>query len=312
MANRQDALQDITQLMRSHGITLDDIAAALKGGPAVKAKQGSSILARLFGYVGGLFIIAGMAFFIGMQWDDMSTASRILTTLGSGFCVFIMALTCTTRENLEKAATPLFLLAAILEPTGILVMLKEFSRGGNPAHGMMFMCCVMAIQQGFTFWAKDRTVLALTTIFFACSFFGIAFDLMKIDGNVIGFVMGASLSCIAYSLGKSKHKSLSPICYFFGSIMLLCAAGDVLHDKPYEILFLGLACAIIFLSTVVRSGTLLAVGTLATLGYVGYFMGEHFPDSLAGPVGLMLLGVMLIGAGVLAVRINNKYIKQKG
>lgn len=312
MANRHDALEDITALMKNHGITLEDIAAALKGSPDVKAKQGSSIIARLFGYIGGLFIIAGMAFFIGMQWDDMGTASRILTTLGSGFCVFIMALTCTTRENLEKAATPLFLLAALLEPTGILVMLKEFSRGGNPAHGMLFMCCVMAIQQGFTFWAKDRTVLALTTLFFGCSFFAIAFDLMHIDGNVIGFVMGLSLTCIGWSLGKSKHKSLSPLCYFFGPIMFLCAVGDWVHRTPVEILFLGLSCGIIFLSTVVRSGTLLAVGTLATLGYVGYFMGKHFPDSLAGPIGLMLLGVMLIGAGVLAVKINNKYIKQKG
>jgi hypothetical protein len=312
MANRQDTLQDITQLMRSHGITLDDISAALKRSPEIKAKQGSSIIPRLFGYIGGLFIIAGMAFFIGMQWDDMGTASRILTTLGSGFCVFIMALTCTTRENLEKAATPLFLLAALLEPTGILVMLKEFSRGGNPAHGMLFMCCVMAIQQGFTFWAKDRTVLALTTLFFGCSFFAIAFDLMHIDESVIGFVMGLSLTCIAWSLGKSKHKSLSPLCYFFGPIMFLCAVGDWVHRTPVEILFLGLSCGIIFLSTVVRSGTLLAVGTLATLGYVGYFMGKHFPDSLAGPIGLMLLGVMLIGAGVLAVKINNKYIKQKG
>lgn len=312
MANRQDALEDITALMKHHGITLDDIAAALKGGPEAKAKQGGSILARLFGYIGGLFIIAGMAYFVGMQWDHMNTASRILVTLGSGFCVFVMAVTCTTRDSLEKAATPLFLLAALLEPAGIIVTLDEFSRGGNPAHGMLFMCCVMAIQQGFTFWAKDRTVLALTTLFFGSFFFSIAFDLMRIDGNVIGAVMGLSLTCIAWSLGKSKHKSIAPICYFIGPIMFLCAAGDWLHNTPFEIIFLGLACGFIFLSTVVRSGTLLAVGTLATLGYTGYFMGKHFPDQLMGAVGLMVLGAMLIGAGVLAVKINNKYIKQKG
>lgn len=312
MANRQDALEDIIQLIRNHGITIADIEAALKGTPDVAAKRGGSILARLFGYVGGLFIIAGMAYFIGMQWDEMNTASRIMVTLGSGFCVFVMALTCTTRENLEKAATPLFLLAALLEPAGLLVMLKEFSRGGNPAHGALFTCLVMLIQQGCTFWAKDRTVLALTTLFFGCSFFGIAFDLMRLDGNLIGAVMGVSLTCIAYALGKSKHKSLSPLCYFFGPVFLLFAVGDWVEGTPVEILFLGLSVALIFLSTVVRSGTLLAVGTLATLAYVGYFLGKHFANSLAGPIGLMLLGVMLIGAGVLAVKINNKYIKQKG
>ncbi|WP_348944422.1 DUF2157 domain-containing protein [Chitinibacter sp. FCG-7] len=311
MANRHDALDDIIRLMKSHGITIDEIATALLGNSEAKAKQNSSILARLFGYIGGLFIISGMTYFIGMQWDEMSTLPRILTTLGSGFCLFIMAITCTMRDSLEKAATPLFLLAALLEPTGILVTLSEFSRGGNPAHGMLFMCCVMAIQQGFTFWAKDRTVLALTTLFFGSFFFAIAFDLMHIDANLIGIVMGLSLTCIGWSLGRSKHQSIAPICYLLGPIIFLCAMGDWLYKTPFEILFLGLACGTIFLSTVVRSGTLLAVGTLATLGYVGYFMDKHFSDSLAGPIGLMLLGVMLIGAGVLAVRINNKYIKQK-
>lgn len=312
MANRQDALDDIISLMKSHGVTIEEVAAALKGSSEVREKKSSSILARLFGYIGGLFIISGMTYFIAMQWDEMGTVSRILTTLGSGYCLFIMAITCTMRDSLEKAATPLFLLAALLQPTGILVTLTEFSRGGNPAHGMLFMCLVMSIQQGFTFCAKDRTVLALTTLFFGAFFFAIIFDLMHIDANLIGVVMGLSLTCIGWSLGKSKHKSLAPICYFLGPILFLCAMGDWLHKTQFEILFLGLACGIIFLSTVVRSGTLLAVGTLATLGYVGYFMNKHFPDSLAGPIGLMLLGVMLIGAGVLAVRINNKYIKQKG
>ncbi len=312
MTNRDDALNDIIALMKNHAITIDEITGALHDSAEVQAKKGSSILARLFGYIGGLFIVSGVAYFIGMQWDEMGTVARILATLGLGYCVFIMAITCTTRPSLEKAATPLFLLAALLQPTGILVTLNEFSRGGNPAHGMLFMCCVMAIQQGFTFWAKDRTVLAFTTIFFGAFFFAIAFDLMQVDANLIGVVMGLSLTCIGWSLGKSKHQSLAPICYFFGSMMFLCAMGDWLRNTPFEILFLGLACGTIFLSTVVRSGALLTVGTLATLAYVGYFMNKHFADSLAGPIGLVLLGVLLIGAGVLAVRINNKYIKQTG
>ena len=89
-------------------------------------------------------------------------------------------------------------------------------------------------------------------------------------------------------------------------------AADVLRDTPFEILFLGLSCGVILLSTVARSRTLLVVGTIALLGYVGYFMEKYFGGLLAGPIGLILVGVMLIGAGVAAVKVNNKYIKQKG
>jgi hypothetical protein len=201
--------------------------------------------------------------------------------------------------------------AAVLQPTGIIVMLNEYSHGGDPAYGLLFMNLVMAVQQGFTFWAKDRTVLALSTIVFALGFFTIAFDLMHVNHNLIGVTIGASLTCIGWSLDTSRHKSIAPLCYFFGSVVLLSAAFDWLRHKPVEILFMGLACGTIFLSTVARSRTLLLVGTLALIGYIGDYIAEHFAHNLNAPLVVMLTGFILIGLGVVAVKINNKYIRQE-
>lgn len=312
MSAKQDALIEVVDIIRRHGLTLDDVAAAMKQGPEIRAQKSGSILMRLFGYLGGLFVFAGLATFVAMQWEDLNSAGRIMVTLGVGFSIFIMALVCTTDARFERAATPLFLVAALLQPSGILVMLKEFSRGGDPAHGILFMTFVMAVQQGCAFWAKDRTVLAFTTLVFGCSFFAVAFDILNLDPDFIGAVIGLSLLCIGWSLDQSKHKQLSGITWFFGSIFFLVAAYDFLDDTPLEILFLGISCGLIFLSTVARSRVLLIVGTFSTLGYVCYFINEHFPGSLAGPIGLMVVGFLLIGTGALAVKINNKYIKQQG
>lgn len=60
----------------------------------------------------------------------------------------------------------------------------------------------------------------------------------------------------------------------------------------------------------VRSRALLIVGAFATLGYTYYFIDKYFPNNLVGPIGLMTAGFLLIGMGLIAVRINNKYIKQ--
>src|SRR4029077_10255782 len=117
-----------------HHLTLAEISTALEGGNDFKAQTTSSILSRLFGYVGGIFVFVGLAIYVGMRWDDLNSAGRILLTLGSGFCLFVMALVCTTDDRFERAATPLFLVAALLQPTGIVVMLKEYSRGGDPAY----------------------------------------------------------------------------------------------------------------------------------------------------------------------------------
>jgi len=310
MSSKEDALAEVVDIIKRHNLSLADISSALEGGQDFKARTSSSILSRLFGYVGGIFIFVGLAIYVGMKWDDLNSAGRILLTLGSGFCAFVMALVCTTDQRVERAATPLFLVAALLQPTGIIVMLNEYSRGGDPAYGLLFMNAVMAIQQGCVFWAKQRAVLALSTIVFALGFFTIAFDLMHIDHDLIGVTIGASLMCVAWSLDTSRHKSIAPLCYFFGSIVFLSAAYHWLRHSLIEVLFLGLACGCIFISTVARSRTLLLVGTLALIGYLGDYIAEHFAHNLNAPLLVMLVGFLLIALGVVAVQINNRYIKE--
>jgi hypothetical protein len=311
MTAKKDAIIEVVDIIKRHHLSLDEIASALTHGIDFQAQRSSSILSRLFGYIGGIFVFAGLSIYVAMQWDELNSISRILLTLGSGFCTFILALVCTTDDRFEKAATPLFLTAAILEPSGILVTLREFSQGGDPAHGLLFLHLVMAIQQGCAFYAKQRSLLALTTIYFTVGFFAIAFDLLHIDRHLIGLVIGASLVCIAWSMDRSRYKPAAGLVYFFGAILFLATAYDWLDNSPIEILFLGLACATIFLSTVAGSRTLLLIGTLALIGYIGDYMAEHFAHNLAGPVGLMLAGFLLIAIGAIAVRISNKYIITK-
>jgi hypothetical protein len=60
----------------------------------------------------------------------------------------------------------------------------------------------------------------------------------------------------------------------------------------------------------VRSRVLLGVGTLAMLIYIGYYTAEHFANTLGWPIALVFIGIALIALSSLAVRLNNKYIKQ--
>jgi len=307
---KQDALVEVVEIIRRHELTLDEITAALGDKPAFKRVRYGGVLSRLFGYIGGIFVFAGLAIYVGMRWDHLGALGHILLTLGVGFSVFLLAIVCTTDARVERASTPLFLVAALLQPTGILVMLQEYSRGGDPAHGLLFMNAVMAIQQAFTFWAKDRTVLAFTTIVFGLGFFTIAFDLLHVEHHLIGVVIGISLVSIAWSIDHSRHKGLSGLIYFVGSGLLLGAAFDWVRRTPAEVLFLGLACGVIFLSTLTRSRSLLLMGTLGLIGYLSNFIAEHFANNLNGPLLLMLVGFILIALGAAAITINNRYIKR--
>jgi hypothetical protein len=307
---RDDALVEIVGLVRQHGLTVGEIASALESDPHTSAARSSGILSRVFGYLGGAFVFAGLAIYIGMRWDDLGSTGRVLLTLGPGFCAFVLALVCSTSEAFAGAALPLFLIAAVVQPTGIVVLMKEFSQGGDPAYGVLFMNFVMLIQQGCAFWARRRTVLALTTIVFAAGFVAVALDLLHVGRDLMGIVFGVSLGCVAWSLDRSPHRSLAGPVYFIAALLFLAAWYHVLRHTAIEVLFVGLSCVVVFLSIVAKSRSLLAVGTLALIAYIGYFIAEHFENNLNAPIVLMIAGFLLIAIGAAAVRINNRYIRQ--
>lgn len=309
MSTKEDALHDIISLAKHNNISLDEIKNAIEAAPVLASKPSSSVLSKLFGYIGGIFVFAGIGVFMSMYWDDFGSAARVIVTLGTGFVAFIMALVCLYDKKYERAATPLFLIAALLQPTGILVMLQEYSSGGDAHYGLLFMAGFMLIQQGATLWAKRRTVLAFSAILFGCIFFTTLFDLWDLNQKLIGIVIGASILCLAYALQQSKHLAIAPFWYLVGAIVLMWSVFEAVENTPFELIYLGLAALLIFLSTNVRSRTLLTVGTLAMLGYIGYYTAEHFANTLGWPIALVIIGIALIGTSALAVRLNNKYIK---
>ncbi|ACT47756.1 DUF2157 domain-containing protein [Methylotenera mobilis] len=309
MSLKDDALQDIVALAQNNQITLAEIAQALEMSSEQPNAASASVLPKLFGYVGGIFVFAGIGVFISMYWDDFGSASRVIITLGSGLMAFVMGLVCLSDQKYERAVTPLFLMAALLQPTGIMVMLQEYSSGGDVRHGLLFMAAYMLVQQGATFWAKQRTVLAFSAVLFGCIFFANQFDLWDVDEKLIGIVIGSSLLCIAYAMQQSRHMAIAPFWYFVGAVLLLWSIFESVENSLLEPVYLGATAFVIFLSTYVRSRTLLLVGTLAMLIYIGYYTAEHFANTVGWPIALVIIGIALIGLSALAVRLNNRYIK---
>jgi hypothetical protein len=312
--SKAEVLQDIVDLVKHNQISLDEIKHALEASPVLASKPSSSVLSKLFGYIGGIFVFAGIGVFISMYWGDFGSTARVIVTLGTGLMAFIMAVVCLQDNHYEKrydkAATPLLIASSILQPMGILVMLQEYSSGGDARHGLIFMSAYMLIQQGATFWAKRLSVLAFGAILFGCILLANLFDVWNWDGELIGMVIGVSLICVAYALQQSKHMAIAPFWYFVGGVILMWSVFEAVENTPLELLYLGLSALMIFLSTHVRSRALLGVGTLAMLIYIGYYTAKHFANTLGWPIALVVIGVALIALSSLAVRLNNKYIKQ--
>ena len=308
MTSRAEALQKIAEIAAQHQLHADEIVSELNKTPLPdQAQRSTGILARIMAYLGGVFVLAGVAIFIGMQWDHFSSAVRVLVTLGTGFAVFMFALATMTDPRFSKVTTPMLLIAALLQPTGIVVMINEYSRGGDPEHGLLFMCVIMLVQQFLTFLAKKRTVLLFTSLFFGAAGFGTFCDILNIDYEVVALALGIGLTAISYVIDKTEHHVITPFWYFAGSVFFLYGAFDMLENSIVEILYFGVAAGVMYLGTVVRSRTLLFSSVIALMGFTGYF----FRDSLANAFGLIIMGFLLIGLSAFAMSLNKKYIQAR-
>jgi len=307
MESKREAMAQILAIARQHGLTQADIETAFKTG-GESTEPASNLLGSILGYLGGTFIFAGLSIFISLNWDDMNTAARIIVTLGSGIAVFIMALVASADERYTRVRTPLYLIAAALQPVGILVAIGEFSSVGNWQHAAMLTAAVMALQQGLVFWQKRDTTLLFTTVVFTLWFLAVTLDLLNVDDEFIALILGASTVSLCVGLEATPQRGMNPFWYLFGSASFYYGLFDMIQDNAIEPAFLGAACAGVFLSTWVRSRILLFTSTVAILAYISYFTSEHFQDSLGWPLVLILLGLVFIALSAIAIRINRRYI----
>ena len=76
-------------------------------------------------------------------------------------------------------------------PLGEGLRAAEYQQdGGDPEHGLLFMCAVMFVQQFLPFVAKKRTVLLFTSLFFGAAGFGTLGEILDVDFEIIALALG--------------------------------------------------------------------------------------------------------------------------
>ena len=310
MTDRDRALADVVALARAHQLSFDEIAAALGQPPAPRPdSRWRDVIVSVLGVLGGTFVFAGVGVFIALQWDDMNPAARVVVTLGSGVAALVLAVLGSRDARFAKAITPLLLMAGALEPTGMMVAFDEFGSGGDWRLAVLTVCGTMALQFAGVFAKLWRSAPLFLAVLFAVAFFWTAFEILDLDGTLAEIVLGASIVLAAIGIGRTPHRDITGPWYFVGAAALLHGTFDALERTPLDIVFLLAAAGVVYLSVLVRSRALLAVGTLAVLAYTAWFTGEHFAESIGWPLALIAFGLFMIGLSALAFRIDRDYVR---
>lgn len=304
---RAQILGEITALMRREGLTIADIAAFQSGSPPVSAPETGGLLQKVMIYLGAVFVFVGICIYVSMVWDDLGSVSRILVTLGSGFIAFILGLMAIRDHRFEKAVTPLFLIAAGLEPTGIFIYMDEYlPHTGEAAKAASFVFALMVLQNGAAFAATARTSLLFFSLLFFVALQYSMVSWLDLDETSSVMMAGTSLLLVCWGLSRGPHASIAPFGFFWSSVMICTAAFDWLEDTPFDVALLGVSAALVYLSVHVASRTLLTVAVLSLLCFLGYFTNEYFKDVFGWPFALILAGFLMMGTSFYAVRLGRR------
>ncbi len=322
--NKQDLLDQLVAKIQSGELSTAEIQQAI-GTPVDTAKleeESSSRLSAVLYFIGGGVVFMGMIFLIAQEWQGFSSAMKIFVTLGSGLAAFIVGVLLTSQERLGAAGPAFFLIAALLLPGGLFVAYDEFGVNVDGILAQIQIAGILFTGYLAAYLLMRKNTLLTFTFIFASWLFMASMEFLVRSAPMLDnwrfysytiLLLGLAYMLLAYSFANTERAALSGWLYSFGVIGFLSAALTLGGWKPsqnifWEAVYPGLVFAIIFLSTHLKSKSLLIFGSLALGVYLTKITAQYFSDNLGWAFSLVIIGFLLMGVAYLAVRLNRRYV----
>lgn len=302
-ATRDEAVARILELAHRFELDAADLGLVLSG----QQPASGSVAARVFGTIGGLFMVAGIAAFVAMQWEQFGSAARVLVTLGAGMALFVSAIIMLRQRNALAVAQPFLALAQVLQPTGMMVAFAEYGGDGDADVAYAITAALMTIQALSALRLVSHEILMLSAIFFAGTGLAAVASIADIESDLAGLAIGTGATLLAAGLMSGRYWLSAWAAAGIGSIILYLSIWSLVSDTVIEPVFLLITCAGLYVSVLTLLRPLLFTSGIALLAYLSYIVAEHFADSLGAPLALMLVGLLFVGVGYLLLRLNRRH-----
>ena len=275
---QQRGLSDVISLMKTHGLTPGDVKTAYKNTQKNETDKNSEprasrheTLMRLFLYLGGTLIFAGLGVFIETMWDSLNSFQRVLITLGPGFVAFLIGLACAVDTRFARGATPAFIVAFLLQPTGLFIWLNEYFSGGDPALGSLFVFGLLSIQQGLAFVKLRSSSLLLFTLLFITGAAASITEYADINRGLSSLMLGFFLFFITVDLLRRTHfQELTPFLFIISTGLFYAGLYYYIGMTVFDPLILSVILIMLAYAVIRESKTLYV---LSVLYMASYFLG---------------------------------------
>ena len=322
--NKEELLKQVRSLAAQHLVTREEVTTAFDAGGRrdadVEVTRQTGISHILY-YVGGAVVFLGISVLIWQHWSALNSATKILSTLGSGVAAYIAAAFLSRNERLENVSRAFYFLSALVTPLGLHVTfdVAGFDTGSNGVQSLV--SGILLVTFLLSYFAYRKTVFTIFNIIFGTWLF------FSFTGFLVGsnpqfgwefsayrvLCTGLVYALLGYSLTETPQRALTGALYDFGVFCFLGAALALGDWKPHqngfwELIFPGLVFGVMFLSVYLKSKAFLTFGSIYLMAYILKITYEYFAQSLGWPLALVLTGLGLIAIGYLHFNLKKKYL----
>ncbi len=271
--DKPSALLSIARLMRNYDISPAEVEAAFRTPvpPNGPTRSRGDVAKTLFVYLGVIFILAGISAYVGMFWNSMGSAMRVLVTLGVGYILFIVLISALHEKKYPRLIFPLALGAALVMTGGWFVLIHEiFPKGDNWRIAALAVFGVMALHQGALFGKYALSVFAFTALFYVYGFLQLGLDQLDVPPTYIAVFLGTSLFLVGTALEKTPHRMIAEPALLIATVWLNVGLFDLVATSA----------SANWASLVVGVGVILAAygfnnaERYSRLAGLGYFLGS--------------------------------------
>ncbi|HRQ61054.1 MAG TPA: hypothetical protein PLO23_06040 [Alphaproteobacteria bacterium] len=266
-ASQSRALAKIVSLARAHSLSAPAITEALSKAKAAENDNtapapGGGFLTALLGYLGGALIVSGLFIYASMAWDDLGSFPRVLLSLGSGLVAFYVGCLMQKEGQTQKASMPLWVLSALLVPTGLSVFLNEYMPGDDPILGGVVIFGSCTALYGTAFAQFRKTSLAFLTAVFGLMFIGTFYEYAGLNTPIMWLGTGISILIAGIETHRSRYAESSFFPLIVGATAITASSYYYLGNTSAEGAMAALLLGLIALGYKLQSRSLITLSTI--------------------------------------------------
>ena len=262
---------------------------------------GSSLVVEALGYLGGVIMLTGAGILVGLYWQDIPVAVRLLLTGASAIALVAGGLAVPDRfgEAAGRLRTLLWALAVAATGAFMAVLTTDvLDRHDEEALVVIFPPTALV---ALALWWVRRTWLQQLALLvpLVLSATGVALQVTDADAvpGLTVWLVAVAWTALAWT-GRLAPRATG---LAFGGVAAVFGAMTM-PEQSGILLGLATAVALLALALVDRSLSLLAVSALGLLESAPRAVVEWFPGRLSASLTLIVVGGLLVVAAVWVAR----------